>query len=645
MHSSFSRRSIQLQSCNFVYSDDPLTYGDGGKSVSEEDCKSLPNYMETNVFNTEHINAPYGCHYNTKNKKHMFNRSDLEIPCTPTKKCVRKFKHHKIPKKTLVDKGGNPNTSEYVVEGEKTDLKRGEYNGSDRTTLKACEEKARKADVEYFAWTGSIYNGYCKVLKPSVSNPDLTTYQGYGYKRYKRSKLKECEGDCDNDDHCAGELKCFQRYGYTGVPGCSGRGVRSHDYCYMPEQPPLVSRGGQPQTQAGFENNKLKECEGDCDSDDHCEGDLKCFQRNRKEKVPGCRKGGSGDKWGHDYCYDDRRLGTLSLTEKQCKSIAGPRYDQTASWNDYPAGCIYQPKKNKYYYNKNANSKVECTGESQCIGGMTTCFTQAQKKELKDKVQSNPQSCETCLAFMTVLEPTIVILYKVYVERAGTLIDTVSSQLSGILTKIIKGGLEKKLMNELNVIFEDIFGKFGNEDKETKQVLNPLIKEYFNIDVNIDEFFDEAKKVVLGNLQGCIQGMLKELNEKRKKFIAKPSRWVKWFAHSMIRCYLIAITRYIVQKLTHCNDKPKCMPKLQAFYFIEDKLTEFTDNLVLVYDTYQKERTFRQENSGLQGEREAATEDATVEVGFQVGDFLLNASTGGRSGRTGFSLRDLFGNK
>ena len=117
MHSSFSRRSIQLQSCNFVYSDDPLTYG--GKTVSEEDCKSLPNYMKTNVLNREHIAAPHGCHYNTKYKKHMFNPIVSNIPCSPTKKCVRKFKHYKIPKKT---QGG----IEYVVEGKNTDLKYGQ---------------------------------------------------------------------------------------------------------------------------------------------------------------------------------------------------------------------------------------------------------------------------------------------------------------------------------------------------------------------------------------------------------------------------------------------------------------------------------------------------------------------------------------
>jgi hypothetical protein len=33
-------------------------------------------------------------------------------------------------------------------------------------------------------------------------------------------------------------------------------------------------------------------CEGDCDVDSDCDGNLKCFQRGRKESVPGCSKKG-----------------------------------------------------------------------------------------------------------------------------------------------------------------------------------------------------------------------------------------------------------------------------------------------------------------------------------------------------------------
>ena len=38
---------------------------------------------------------------------------------------------------------------------------------------------------------------------------------------------QECEGDCDDDDECAGNLICFQRNGFTAVPGCEGSGIKS----------------------------------------------------------------------------------------------------------------------------------------------------------------------------------------------------------------------------------------------------------------------------------------------------------------------------------------------------------------------------------------------------------------------------------
>ena len=53
------------------------------------------------------------------------------------------------------------------------------------------------------------------------------------------SPCGECEGDCDHDSQCKGDLRCFQRTSSTQtVPGCENIGyVKStgdHDYCYNP---------------------------------------------------------------------------------------------------------------------------------------------------------------------------------------------------------------------------------------------------------------------------------------------------------------------------------------------------------------------------------------------------------------------------
>jgi hypothetical protein len=48
--------------------------------------------------------------------------------------------------------------------------------------------------------------------------------------------LQECQGDCDDDDECAGDLICFQRDGTEVVPGCVGVPEEKVDYCIKPPQ-------------------------------------------------------------------------------------------------------------------------------------------------------------------------------------------------------------------------------------------------------------------------------------------------------------------------------------------------------------------------------------------------------------------------
>ena len=57
-----------------------------------------------------------------------------------------------------------------------------------------------------------------------------------------------CEGDCDNNSECAGDLYCFQRSANEVVPGCVGAGVRGKDYCYKlnPGNPTTVAPSASP---------------------------------------------------------------------------------------------------------------------------------------------------------------------------------------------------------------------------------------------------------------------------------------------------------------------------------------------------------------------------------------------------------------
>lgn len=125
---------------------------------------------------------------------------------------------------------------------------------------------------------------------------------------------RKCQGDCDNSDQCNGSLKCFQRSGNEAVPGCSGgdgSDTHSKDFCFDPsdggdddDQPP----GSNTINDLGREycdTHLCRRCQGDCDNDDQCEGNLKCFQRSGNEPVPGCSGGEGEDTRGKDFCYDD----------------------------------------------------------------------------------------------------------------------------------------------------------------------------------------------------------------------------------------------------------------------------------------------------------------------------------------------------
>ena len=111
--------------------------------------------------------------------------------------------------------------------------------------------------------------------------------------------LNECEGDCDDDEDCEGNLVCFQRDNEE-VPGCSGNPGKKHDYCINPDLLPKTRADIDYVSNLNSEDGPLlNECEGDCDNDDDCAGDLVCFQQDDDEPVPGC-SGNPGRK--HDYC-------------------------------------------------------------------------------------------------------------------------------------------------------------------------------------------------------------------------------------------------------------------------------------------------------------------------------------------------------
>lgn len=112
--------------------------------------------------------------------------------------------------------------------------------------------------------------------------------------------LSDCLGDCDSDSDCQEGLVCFERNGGEDVPGCIGGSSDTTDTDYCSHGGIWIKKVGDD----GFPTEffPLDVCQGDCDNDDECKGDLVCLKRNGGDEVPGCI-GGSSDTTGKDYCY------------------------------------------------------------------------------------------------------------------------------------------------------------------------------------------------------------------------------------------------------------------------------------------------------------------------------------------------------
>jgi hypothetical protein len=119
-----------------------------------------------------------------------------------------------------------------------------------------------------------------------------------------------CQGDCQTDDHCKGTMLCFQRSSQTQeVPGCFGKGIGAvggENYCYNPDSPVIKGSGktdvnGMTSLSSpGCSKDKpCGMCQGDCDNDDECEGNLVCEQKVGPGSATGC----SGlDSSNSDFC-------------------------------------------------------------------------------------------------------------------------------------------------------------------------------------------------------------------------------------------------------------------------------------------------------------------------------------------------------
>lgn len=142
-----------------------------------------------------------------------------------------------------------------------------------------------------------------------------------------------CQGDCDNDIECFGDLTCFMRTGFQTVPGCSGAGQYGKDYCYNPQKPEALTFLATKQMHP--ESYPLRKCQGQCDSDADCADTLKCFERTGTQTVPGCT--GTGVT-GRAYCYSPVASGAVPTSPSSSASV--PPGVTTATKVTYVPGLL-----------------------------------------------------------------------------------------------------------------------------------------------------------------------------------------------------------------------------------------------------------------------------------------------------------------
>ena len=92
-------------------------------------------------------------------------------------------------------------------------------------------------------------------------------------------------------------LACSQRSGTTAVPGCTGIGRSNYDYC-TDEDIAVRALDSSP----GANGKDMTLCQGDCDADTDCRGDLVCFQSSGVPSIPGCHDSTGAGVFNYDYC-------------------------------------------------------------------------------------------------------------------------------------------------------------------------------------------------------------------------------------------------------------------------------------------------------------------------------------------------------
>ena len=134
------------------------------------------------------------------------------------------------------------------------------------------------------------------------------------------------------DEDCAAELRCFQRSeGMSRVPGCKGdaNSFGGQNFCI---QSSMIKVDLEILDETHWDN-AFELCQGDCEFDEECAGQLVCYERQEgTTEIPGCL--GDPDSIGsgkEGYCT---RASSISVTNDTDSVISQSAKDDDDDKND-----------------------------------------------------------------------------------------------------------------------------------------------------------------------------------------------------------------------------------------------------------------------------------------------------------------------
>ena len=158
-----------------------------------------------------------------------------------------------------------------------------------------------------------------------------------------------------------------------------------------------------------------------------------------------------------------------------------------------------------------------------------------RKKKITEYKNKPNKNCNDCKTVMTILEPTIIIVYKLWVEREG-ISDIIGALVSSFILGTGQKMAEKELENSGAVSDLKLLDEGANN--------NGLIQKL---------------NIAIEKSLGCLaKGAGKTVLELRKFNAKNLNKIIKKGLHSFLRCLLTMFTRLVIMEITGCTDYDSC---------------------------------------------------------------------------------------